>query len=153
MSDRLADAFDFRGRLGRSAKRRLELKPGVILVLATMTPIALLIGGAPRAWAWLPFLAVPPAGAAFLAASIRRLHDVGLSARMEFFRRAGFLVMALGPLAAAILMPDLPETVWWLLIGFSAVTFIVAVGRDLAGGRPEWGPGDPGPNRYGPPPE
>ena len=30
---------------------------------------------------------------------------------------------------------------------------VVAVGRNMTGGRPEWGPGDPGPNRFGPPPE
>lgn len=153
MSDRLADAFDFQGRLGRDDQRRLELKLGVIAVLAWVTPIALLMAGAPRALAWLPFLALPPAGVAFVAAGVRRLHDVGLGARMEFVRGAGFLIMVLGPLAAAILIPDLPEPFGWVLVGFSAIIFIVALGRNLTGGRPEWGPGDPGPNRFGPPPE
>ena len=78
---------------------------------------------------------------------------MGLSARMEFFRGVGFLTLVLGPLAAAILTPDLPEPFGWVLVGFSAITFIVAIGRNMTGGRPEWGPGDPGPNRFGPPPE
>jgi uncharacterized membrane protein YhaH (DUF805 family) len=153
MSDRLADAFDFQGRLGRGGRRRLELKLGVILVLAVMTPIALLIAGVPRALAWIPFLALPPAGVAFLAASVRRLHDVGLSAGMEFVRGFGFLIIVLGPLAAAILMPDLPPPYGWVLVGFPIAALIVASFRNLTGGRPEWGPGDPGPNRFGPPPE
>lgn len=153
MSDRLADAFKFQGRLGRDGQRRLELKLGMIVVLAWVTPIGLLIAGAPRAWAWLPFLALPPVGVAFVAAGVRRLHDVGLSAGMEFVRGVGFLIMVLGPLAVASLTPDLPEPFGWVLVSFSAISFIVAVGRNLTGGRPEWGPGDPGPNRFGPPPE
>ena len=153
MSDRLANAFDFHGRLGRTGRARLELKLVLIAVPVTMSPIGLLIAGIPRAWAWLPFLLLPPVLVAFVAASVRRLHDVGLSARMEFVRSLGFLIMVLAPLTAVFLVPDVPEPFIWILVGVSVVTLIVGALRNPFWARPEWGPGDPGPNRFGPPPE
>lgn len=152
MSDRLLDAFDFRGRLGRDGRRRLELKLTLVVILAWVGAILMLMSGAPRALAGLALLPLPAAAVAFVGAGVRRLHDVGLSARTEALKDLGALCLLVGPLIAAAVRPDLPEPAVWALVGLSAATFIALVGVNVVRGRPEWGPGDPGPNRYGPPP-
>ena len=151
MSDRLIDAFDFRGRLGRKGRRRLELKLSAVVVLAWTAAIFMLIFGAPRLVAGLALLPLPAVGLALIAAGVRRLHDVGLSARAEFAKGLALLIMLVGPLIVAALTPDLPEPVLWALVGLSAAVFVGSVCVSIVRGRPEWGPGDPGPNRYGPP--
>ena len=149
MSDRLVDAFDFNGRLGRSGLRRLELKLMAVAIAGGLAPLFLLLGGAPRAIAWLPLGILPVIAVAGAAAGVRRLHDVGRDARPEWLKSFGVFVVVLGPAFAMLAFPDLPEPLVWALLGVSAAILVIAAFR----GRPEWGPGDPGPNRFGPPPE
>lgn len=122
------------------------------MILAWTSAILMLMSGAPRLLAGLALLPLPAAGLAFVAVAVRRLHDVGRSARAEFVKGMGVLVALAGPLIAAGVTPDLPEPALWALVSLSAAVFIACVGMNVVRGRPEWGPGDPGPNRYGPPP-
>lgn len=153
MSDRLVDAFDFHGRLSRNGSRRLAARLMAVALVGWLAPLFLLMAGAPRFIAWLPFSLLPLIAVAGVAASVRRLHDVGRDARLEWLKRLGALILTLGltlaPVFAILAVPDLPAWAVWSLLGVSAAIFVAAVFR----GRPEWGPGDPGPNRFGPPPE
>ena len=55
------------------------------------------------------------------------------------------------PVGVAISFPNLPEPVLWGLAGFSGVALLARLFiRDLTW--TEWRRGDPGPNRFGPPP-
>jgi len=149
MSDRLGDAFDFHGRLGRKGSRRLAVKLMVIALAGWLAPLFLLLGGAPRIIAWLPFSLLPVIALAGVAAGVRRLHDVGRDAHLEWLKSGGVMMLTLAPVIAILALPDLPSWVIWTLLGVSAAIFVAAVIRR----RPELGPGDPGPNRFGPAPE
>lgn len=149
MAERLIDAFDFNGRLSRSGARRLEARLAAFAVAGCLAPLLLLLGGAPKGIAWLPFGILPVIALAGAAAGVRRLHDVGRDARLEWLKSLGVLVLMAGPVVVVLAFPGLPEPVVWTLLGVSAAILVTAALR----GRPEWGPGDPGPNRFGPPPE
>lgn len=149
MTGRPVDVFDFNGRLSRSGSRRLAVQLTAFWIAGWLAPLFLLLGGAPRAVAWLPLCVFPFLLVAEAAAGVRRLHDVGRDARSEGLKSLGVFAMILGPLGAVLALPGLPEPLLWTLLGTSAAILAAAAFR----GRPERGPGDPGPNRFGPPPE
>lgn len=149
MFNRVLDAFDFHGRLSRNGSRRLAAKLMALAVVGWLAPLLLLMGGAPKILAWLPYSLLPLIAVAGAAAGVRRMHDVGRDARFEWLKRLGVLILTLGPVLVILAVPNLPAWVVWVLLSLSAAIFVAVVFR----GRPEWGPGDPGPNRFGPPPE
>lgn len=153
MSDRLADAFDFRGRISFAGRERLTRKLGALMVASVAGALLLLTFGVPRAVAAAPFALVPPLLVALFAADVRRIHDVNQHAHIVYARAAFGLALVLGPLLAAAFTPDIPGWARIALVGMSAVVGIVTSIQGFARAPIEWRRGDPGPNRFGPPTE
>ena len=152
MSDRLANAFDFSGRLSRGGRARLERKVMLIGSLGVVGPVFLLTIGTPRPVAAVPALLLIPLLMALAASGVRRLHDVGRHAHRVYLKRLVRLAITITPLGIAGAFPALPIPVLWSLVGLSGVALLASLFiRDL--GWTEWRRGDPGPNRFGPPPE
>ena len=153
MSDRLADAFDFRGRISFVGRERLSRKLGALMVPTVAGPLVLLIVGVPRAVAVTPFVLLLPLMVALFAADVRRIHDVNQHAHIVYARSVFGLALVLGPLLAAAFTPDIPDWGRIALVGLSAVVGLVTTIQGFARAPIEWRRGDPGPNRFGPPPE
>ncbi|MEY4555190.1 MAG: hypothetical protein RL093_309 [Pseudomonadota bacterium] len=153
MSDRLADAFDFRGRISFVGRERLTRKLGVLLVVSVAGPLLLLAFGVPRAVAVVPFVLIPPLLVALFAADVRRIHDVNQHAHIVYARSVFGLALVLGPLVAAAFTPDIPDWARIALVGLSVAVGIVTSIQGFARAPIEWRRGDPGANRFGPPPE
>lgn len=152
MSDRLAKAFDFSGRLSFAGRQRLERKLLLIAGLSIAGPVFLFMIGAPPLVGGLAALLFVPVVIGSVAANVRRLHDVGRDAHRVYLKRLVWLAIAAAPVAVAISRPDLPEPIRWGLAGTSGVATLVGLFiRDLTW--TEWLRGDPGPNRFGPAPE
>jgi uncharacterized membrane protein YhaH (DUF805 family) len=152
MSDRLANAFDFRGRLSFVGRQRLERKLLLIALPGVVGPIFLLIVGVSPPIAGAAALFLIPAVVGLAAANVRRLHDVGRPAHRVYLKRLISLLIVATPVAVAISRPDLPELVLRGLTGFSGVALLASLFiRDLTW--TEWLRGEPGSNRFGPPPE
>jgi len=113
-------------------------------------PIALLIAVVPRALAGPLFLLILPVLVALAAANVRRLHDVGLHAHRVFFWRAGGVALVVVPLLIVAFV-EVAEPVSIALLALSGATILASLMR-LVWIQPEWMPGDPGPNEFGPPP-
>ena len=144
--------FDFRGRLTRSDMIRLERKALFAAMLGIVAPVLLLIFGVPPALALLPALVLIPIMVAGAALNFRRLHDVGRHAHRVYAKRVVFCAALAVPLAAIIALPGLSEPAAWTLIGVTLGALVMSFFvRDL--GLTEWRRGDPGPNRFGPPPD
>ena len=153
MSDRLADAFDFRGRLSFVGRERLTRKLGALMVASVAVPLLLLVGGVPRAVAAAPLVLILPILVALFAADVRRIHDVNQHAHIVYARSAFGLALVLGPLLAAAFTPDIPDWARIALVGLSAVVGLVTTIQGFGRQPIEWRRGDPGPNRFGPPPD
>ena len=153
MSDRLADAFDLRGRLSFVGRERLTRKLGALMVASVAVPLLLLIVGVPRAVAAAPLGLILPILVALFAADVRRIHDVNQHAHIVYARSVFGLALVLGPLLAAAFTPDIPDWARIALVGLSAVVGIVTTIQGFARPPIEWRRGDPRPNRFGPPPE
>ena len=152
MSDRLAKAFDFSGRLSFAGRQRLERKLLLIAVLSIAGPIFLFMIGAPPPVGLAAALLFVPVAVGTAAANVRRLHDVGHDAHRVYLKRLVWLAIIAAPVAVAISRPDLPEQVRWGLGGISGVAALIGLFiRDLTW--TEWLRGEPGPNRFGPAPE
>lgn len=151
MSDRLAKAFDFSGRLSFAGRARLERKLLLIFVLSLAGPIFLLMIGKPPIAGAMALLLVPVV-IGLAASGVRRLHDVGHDAHRVYLKRLVWLAIVAAPVAVAISRPDLPEQIRWGLTGTSGVAALIGLFlRDLTW--TEWLRGEPGPNRFGPAPE
>lgn len=152
MSDRLANAFDFRGRLSFVGRQRLERKLLLLAMPGVVGPIFLLMIGAPRPVAGAAALILVPALIGLAAANVRRLHDVGCHAHRVHLKRWIWLLIISTPVGLAITFPNLPEPTLWSLAGLSGVALLASLFiRDLTW--TEWRRGEPGTNRFGPPPE
>lgn len=152
MSDRLANAFDFRGRLSFVGRQRLERKLLAVALIPFVGCAALIMLNL-RQWAALPFLLLVPLPIALVAAHVRRLHDLGLGAGAVSIRHFLVLILIATPVAAALLVTELPD---WARLALAAVSVVVVVAtalRSLFVLPLDWRRGDPGPNRFGPPPE
>jgi uncharacterized membrane protein YhaH (DUF805 family) len=151
MSDRLANAFDFQGRLSFVGRQRLERKLLLIAMPGVVGPIFLLMIGVPRAVAAAAALLLAPALIGLVAANVRRLHDVGRHAHRVHLKRWFWLLIISTPVGVALTFPDLPEPARWGLAGVSGVALLASLFiPDMTW--TEWRRGDPGPNRFGPPP-
>ena len=149
MSDRLAKAFDFSGRLSFAGRARLERKLLLIAALGLAGPVFLLMVGIPPPVAGAAALFLVPVVIGLAASGVRRLHDVGRDAHRVYLKRLVWLAIVAAPVAVAIYRPDLPEQVRWGLTGTSGVAALIGLFlRDLTW--TEWLRGDPGPNRFGP---
>ena len=152
MSDRLAKAFDFSGRLSFAGRARLERKLLLVAVLSIAGTIFLLMIGAPPLVGGAAALLFVPVVIGSAAANVRRLHDVGHDAHRVYLKRLVWLAIIAAPIAVAISRPDLPEQVRWGLTGTSGVAALIGLFiRDLTW--TEWLRGEPGSNRFGPAPE
>lgn len=152
MSDRLAKAFDFSGRLSFAGRQRLERKLLLIAVLGLAGPVFLLMIGTPLPIAGAMALLLVPVVIGLAASGVRRLHDVGRDAHRVYLKRLISFTIFATPINVAISFPDLPEQVRWGLAGVSGVALLVSLfNRDLTW--TEWLRGEPGPNRFGPAPE
>jgi len=152
MSDRLAKAFDFSGRLSFAGRQRLERKLLLVLLLSLAGPIFLLMIGTPPPIAGAMALLLVPVVIALAASGVRRLHDVGRHAHRVYLKRLIWVIIFATPINVAISFPDLPEQVGWGLAGASGVALLASLfNRDLTW--TEWLRGEPGPNRFGPAPE
>jgi len=152
MSDRLAKAFDFSGRLSFAGRQRLERKLLLIAVLSIAGPIFLFMIGVPPLIGGAAALLFVPVVIGSAAANVRRLHDVGRDAHRVYLKRLVWLAIIAAPVAVAISRPDLPEQVRWGFAGISGVATLIGLCiRDLTW--TEWLRGEPGPNRFGPSPE
>ena len=153
MSDRLADAFDFRGRLSFVGRERLSRKLGGLIVASVAGSLLLLVVGVPRAVAVAPLILIPPLLVALFVADVRRIHDVNQHAHIVYARAVFGLALVLGPLLAAAFTPDIPDWARIALVGLSVTVGIVTSIQGFGRQPIEWRRGDPGPNRFGPPPE
>jgi hypothetical protein len=153
MSDRLADAFDFRGRLSFVGRERLSRKLTALTIPVIVGPLFLLVFGMPRAVALTPLILLPPLLVAFVAADMRRIHDVNQHAHIVYGRAVLGLTLVLGLLLTGLFIPDIPDWTRISLVGLSAVVWLAATIRGFARLPIEWRRGDPGPNRFGPPPK
>lgn len=152
MSDRLANAFDFHGRLSFVGRQRLERKLLLVAIPGVIGPIFLLIVGVPPPIAGMATVFLIPAVIGLAAANVRRLHDVGRTAHRVYLKRLISFVIVATPVTAALTLPDLPEFARLGLAGFSGLALLTSFFvRDLTW--TEWRRGDSGPNRFGPPPE
>ena len=152
MSDQLGSAFDFSGRLSFAGRQRLERKLLLIFVAGIAGPVFLLTIGVSPPFAGVAALLLVPALIGLCAASVRRLHDVGRHAHRVYLKRSVWLLMVGAPAAAVLAIPDLPPPVLWGLVGLSGMALLSGLFiRDLIWA--EWLRGEPGPNRFGPPPE
>ncbi|CAN7338701.1 hypothetical protein [Brevundimonas sp. LjRoot202] len=153
MSDRLAAAFDFRGRLSFVGHERLTRKLLLLSIVPVLGPMFLLIAGAPRLLALTPLALLVPLLVAFMAAHARRMHDLNQHAYVVHGRRGLILALAIAPALTAFLMPGLPDWAILALPALSLVVVVVSTVRSLFVAPLEWRRGDPGPNRFGPAPE
>lgn len=152
MSDRLAKAFDFSGRLSFAGRQRLERKLLLILLLSLAGPIFLLMIGAPLPIAGAMALLLVPVVIGLAASGVRRLHDVGRHAHRVYLKRLVWLAISAAPVSVAISRPDLPEQVQWALAGISGLAALIGLFIPKLTWT-EWLRGEPGPNRFGPAPE
>ncbi len=153
MSDRLADAFDFRGRLSFVGRERLSRKLVALAILPILGPMGLLLLEVPRALALAPLTLLLPLAAALLAADVRRIHDVNQHAHIVYGRSVLGIALIVGPLLAAALLPDIPDWVRLALTAVSALLLLAMTIRHFSIPPIEWRRGTPGPNRFGPPPD
>jgi hypothetical protein len=153
MSDRLADAFDFRGRLSFVGRERLSRKLVALAILPVLGPMGLLLLDAPRPLALAPLALLLPLMVALVAADMRRIHDVNQHAHIVYGRSLLGFAVVVGPLLAAGLLPDIPDWTRLALVGASAAVVLAMIIRQFLRPPIEWRRGDPGPNRFGPPPE
>ena len=152
MSDRLAKAFDFSGRLSFAGRQRLERKLLLIAALSITGPNFLFMVGAPPLVGAAAAMLFVPVVIGSVAASVRRLHDAGRHAHRVYLKRLVWLAIVAAPVAIAIYRSDLPEQVLWGLTGTSGLAVLIGLFiRDLTW--TEWLRGEPGPNRFGPAPE
>lgn len=153
MSDRLADAFDFTGRLSFVGRERLSRKLVALAILPILGPMGLLLLDVPRAFALVPLILLLPLMAALVAADMRRLHDVNQHAHIVYGRSFLGFAVAVGPLLAAALLANISDWARLALAGSSVVLMLAMIIRQFLRPPIEWRRGDPGPNRFGPPPE
>lgn len=151
MIQAIGDVLAFRGRLTRLGYWRWQLALVVIGAGLGYAPVAVTMAGGPR---WLSALAFAPMAIA-LAASVgvaaRRLHDRGHSV-------GWLIVFSLAPWGLGGLSiwltegPALVEQTWAAPAALAASLVSLALS---VWGLVEIGllRGDPGPNRFGPPPE
>lgn len=152
VSDRLADAFDFNGRLSFAGRQRLERKL-LALALIPFLALAVLIMLGLRQWGALPFLLLVPLPVALAAAHVRRMHDLGLEAGAVLVRHLLAFVLFAAPAGLALIAVGLPDWVRLALTATSAVVILAGAARSLFVLPLDWRRGDPGPNRFGSPPE
>ena len=150
MSNRLADIFSFRGRLGRAAYWRRQRWSMLIGGVAIIPAIFLLMAGVQAPLALFPTLVLPAVLIAEAAAYVRRLHDVGRHAHRVLARDVAVVGLILAPLviavtAGATLQPYIQLTLLWL----SGVGLIVGVVAQVR--HPLRRVGDVGANAFGPP--
>lgn len=153
MSDRLADAFDFTGRLSFVGRERLSRKLVALAILPVVGPMVLFVFGAPRELALAPLVLLLPLMAALLAADVRRIHDVNQHAHVVYGLGVLGLAVTISPLLAAAALRDIQDWVRLCLVGLSVLVFVGLMIRQFMRQPIEWRRGDPGPNRFGPPPE
>ncbi len=151
MSDRLADTFNFKGRLSRGGQRRIQYKLLAFALVGWVAPLLLLIAGAPGVLAMIPFVILPIVALGLVAAAVRRFHDVDLHAHREMLIYILGTATVIGPFVIIAMVPDLPQPIAYGLMGLSVLTLLAGFMANLRG-RPEWGPGDPDTNEFGPPP-
>jgi MFS family permease len=153
MSDRLTDAFDFRGRLSFGGRERLSRKLLILAAFPILGPIILLMLGAARALAVAPLILLLPLAVADVAADVRRIHDLNQHAHLIYGRALFNFAMVVGPALAAILASGIPDGLRLAFAALSAAAFLIVTVRHFLRPPIEWRRGDPGPNRFGPPPE
>lgn len=152
MSDRLADAFDFKGRLSFAGRQRLERKLLALALLPLLTAAVLIMLGL-RQWAALAFLLLLPLPVALAAAHVRRMHDLGLEAGAVLVRHLLAFGLFAAPAALALIAVSLPDWARLALTATSALVILTGIARSLFVLPLDWRRGDPGPNRFGPAPE
>jgi len=151
MSQAIRDALAFRGRLTRLGYWRWQLALVLVTAGFAYAPIAVAMAGGPRRFSALAFAPMAIALIAAVGVVTRRLHDRG--------RSVGWLALfTLAPWGLALLSiwlaesPELAEYSWAPSAALTASLVSLALNV--------WGfveigllRGDPGPNRFGPPPE